>query len=480
MGTPRGGYSYGTSFPVVRLLDGRVLVSGGLDAEGSALTSAELYDPSSGTWTPTGNMIRTAGRGSATLLRDGKVLVVDGLGAAVGSETYEVGAELYDPSSGTWSSAGTLFTTETWLAGTTATLLRDGRVLVAGQSGAKVYEPASGTWSATGKMITPRHHHTATLLPDGKVLVAGGTNGNDGEVYSAELYDPDSGSWSAIADTLRHGAPCRAGCPRGGGMATLLQDGTVLYMRLGFVDIYDPATGSWTETGKMLNGGTSTTLLPDGTVLVAGGQTGPDPVLVTSELYDPATRSWTEVGKMLNGRSPATLLLDGTVLVAGGSSDCCRATTSSELYVPAGVVPPDLGPLPSPAPTPIPTPSPSPTPVPTPFPPQVGPVPADARPWTVTVVNKSSEPGRLFLAEEGDNGMARLCGSVTPNVVPAGITRKVTFLLPPKRVTDCWIWLNPVPGGGGSLFQTSDAPMAGKILFQKGEGGAQGGGWVSP
>jgi hypothetical protein len=112
----------------------------------------------------------------------------------------------------------------------------------------------------------------------------------------------------------------------------------------------------------------------------------------------------------------------------------------------------------------------------TPFPPEAGPVPTGARSWTVTVVNSSSAPGTLFLAEEGENGIGQLCGSVTPNVVPAGVTMKVTFLLPPKRVTSCWIWVDPVPGQGGSLFQTSDAPLNRKIVFQE---GAQGG-WLSP
>ena len=175
---------------------------------------------------------------------------------------------------------------------------------------------------------------------------------------------------------------------------------------------------------------------------------------------------------MLYGGGSATLLLDGTVLVTGGFNGT-GATSSAELYIPAGVSPPpDLAPVPSP--TPVPTP----TPIPTPFPPEAGPVPVGARSWTVAVANKSSEPATLFLAEDGENGIGRLCGSVAPNVVPAGVTENVDFLLPPKRVTDCWIWVNPAPGQGGSMFQTSDAPLAGKFIIQEGENGAQGG-WLS-
>jgi hypothetical protein len=221
------------------------------------------------------------------------------------------------------------------------------------------------------------------------------------------------------------------------------------------------------------------TRLLDGTVLVAGGLDGNNAANGAAEVYDPATRSWTETGKMLRPDSfrnlgRATLLLDGTVLVAGGV-DCldgeCVATSAADLYVPAGVSLPDLGPFPSRTPAAIPTAS----PVPTPFPPEAGPVPAGARSWKVTVVNKSSEPATLFLAEVGENGIGQLCGSVTPNAVPAGVTEEATFLLPPKTVTSCWIWVNPVPGQGGSLFQTSDAPLAGKIFIQ--EGGQ--GGWLS-
>ena len=96
-----------------------------------------------------------------------------------------------------------------------------------------------------------------------------------------------------------------------------------------------------------------------------------------------------------------------------------------------------------PSPTPVPTPTPSPTPVPTPVPAQAGPVPPDARSWTVTVWNRSSEPATLFVAEENEDGlMGPLVGSATPNVVPPGTTVQVTFLLPAKG-TDWAIFVNP-------------------------------------
>ena len=86
-------------------------------------------------------------------------------------------------------------------SGHTATLLPNGKVLVAGGGGvssassAELYDPATGMWTATGSMATYREYHTATLLPNGKVLVAGGTGSNN--TLGAELYDPATGTWTA-------------------------------------------------------------------------------------------------------------------------------------------------------------------------------------------------------------------------------------------------------------------------------------------
>jgi hypothetical protein len=101
----------------------------------------------------------------------------------------------------------------------------------------------------------------------------------------------------------------------------------------------------------------------------------------------------------------------------------------------------------------------TPSPTPTPF------VISGGREWTVTVRNESSDPTTLFVTEETETGVGRQCGTVTPSVVPPDTTMEVTFLLPPKTVTSCWIWVNPVPGKGGSFFQTSDAPMKGDFLI---------------
>ena len=161
MGTPRYGYD------AVRLLDGRVLVVGGAEDEHD--TSAELYDPATGTWSLTGSMLKPHAGIPATLLSDGKVLVGDIDDPAV--EDSATGAEVYDPASGTWTATGKMVNR----GGSTATLLRDGNVLVIGyEDTGELYDPDSGAWTATGEMTNPRHSHVAILLRDGKVVVAGG------------------------------------------------------------------------------------------------------------------------------------------------------------------------------------------------------------------------------------------------------------------------------------------------------------------
>lgn len=468
MGTPRAGHS------AVRLLDGRVLVIGADPSSG--ITSAELYDPASGTWSATESPSRLASDSSATLLRDGRVLV------RVADDTHgaNVSAEVYDPTSGTWTATGQMVRAADH-GGDTATSLADGRVLVAGLNGAQLYDPGTGTWTATGKMNTPRFYHTATLLPDGRVLAAGGYLLGDVQTDVAELYDPNTGSWTAIASMQ---------APHRDPTATLLRDGTVLVAgwsdngneRQFAMEVYDPAAGTWNPLPSRPEIGYRTaTLLSDGRLLVTGleGARGSHPPCTAAELYDPGNGSWTMASSMLrcgNGSS-FTLLLDDSVLAAGGM-DCppeggvCVGTDAAVLYVPVGASPPALPAFPNPLPPAFP----SPTPIPSAFPPQAGPVPANARAWTVTVGNESSGPATLFLAEDGENGIGELCASVTPHVVAAGATQSVTFLLPPKDVKGCWIWVNPVPGQGGSLLQTSDAPLAGQIFI---DAGGQAG-WSSP
>ena len=240
MGTPRSGHT------AVRLLDGRVLVAGGYpgDEPDLAVTSAELYDPASGTWSATGNMLKPHGGFPATLLRDGRVLVGDVDDPF--ADTPVLGAEVYDPETGTWTATGKMVTPDEG----SAVLLRDGRVLVVHKSGSsQLYDPDSGTWTATGQMLGSFHQSLATvLMPDGKVLEVGGNDGGSYAGAAAELYDPDTGTWAAIASMNG---------PKEVVSTTLLRDGGLLVtgnccdQGPASAELYDPATGDWTEIGEL-------------------------------------------------------------------------------------------------------------------------------------------------------------------------------------------------------------------------------------
>ena len=159
-----------------RLPDGRVLVVGGTDAD-SALASAEVWDPASDTFGPAGSLAQARTWHTATLLRDGRVLVVGGTSAELPDvDGFVASAEVWDPLTGTFSPSGSL--AEARGAYHTATLLRDGRVLVVGGMGgegsAEVWDPATGAFEPAGALVEARSGHTATLLSDGRVLVVGG------------------------------------------------------------------------------------------------------------------------------------------------------------------------------------------------------------------------------------------------------------------------------------------------------------------
>ncbi len=209
------------------LPNGKVLVAGGSISETSSTATAELYDPATGTWRPTGSMHTARHDFAATLLPNGKVLVAGGEGCFLCPST--AAAELYDPATGTWSLTGSMHTARAFH---TLTLLPNGQVLAAGgcsgscvttfsgiTATAELYDPTTETWSLTGSMSNARIWHTATLLGTGEVLVAGGESPNRQPVGPSELYDPTSGSWS-LTGSLNTARELHA--------ATLLPGGQVL------------------------------------------------------------------------------------------------------------------------------------------------------------------------------------------------------------------------------------------------------------
>lgn len=298
---------------------------------------------------------------AAALLKDGTILIT---GGTDNTGTVQSAAELYDPATGITITLGATMTAAR--SGHSSTLLHDGRVLIVGGIGgggsplnsAELYNPTTRTFSAAGlgSMSSARAFHSATLLENGTVLVAGGIcgstcnggNSSNGVSFTADIFDPSLLSFTLSSNTMNvrrknHGA-------------TLLLDGTVLLSGgstnsisispTNEADIYDPTRDQFFQVGGMTDSRAShtATLLHNGTVLLAGGASGNDPMFVTNalpsaEIYDPVLQSFTQLSTtMTNSRvsHTASLLLDGTVLIAGGMDDTLTILASAEIFDPAG------------------------------------------------------------------------------------------------------------------------------------------------
>ncbi len=311
---------------------GDILVAGGSPNSAStndALNTAETYRASTGAWTTTtGNLAVARSQHAATLLDGpechaagppaycGKVLVVGGYSGP--PTTPLSSAELYDPAARTWTTTGSMLHTARQ---TSAVLMADGKVLVAGGDGnnrvkTEIYDPVSGNWSGTGDLNIGRERHSLVLLANGRVLAASGTRPGDPPYLSTPQWAGDS------------------------------------------AELFNPATGTWTLLPDRLDGAArnnhDTAVLPSGKVLLSGGGRGG----LTAELFDPADNTWRSAGLLNTSRGsghpqastwdtvvlssdPATIDGDtavcgndcGKVLVAGNSDD-----RTAELYTPEPLI----------------------------------------------------------------------------------------------------------------------------------------------
>ena len=349
MGTARRFHS------ATLLGNGKVLITGGEDAASNAFASAELYDPSTGKFTPTTGSMTVARVGhTATLLNNGNVLITGG--ATDPSEVASSTAEIYDPTTDKFTATAATMTAAR--VEHTATLLQSGKVLIAGgdviffngiaNSGihslgsAEIFDPGTGKFTATaGSMTVPRESHTATLLSSGKVLIAGGSDGTLGNSSPAaityatsETFDPSTGMFTAAgmmttqrdyqtANLLSGGKVLVAGGEGNAGTETS-------------ADLFDPASGSFAATGHMTEARfyQDASTLADGTVLVTGGSDDSTRAKDSAEVYDPVTATFTGTGSMLYPRvwHTSTVLQNGKVLITGGAGSDSVPVSTAELY----------------------------------------------------------------------------------------------------------------------------------------------------
>jgi hypothetical protein len=337
MGTHRSGH---TATP---LRNGDVLITGGMVRNGEFVADTELYEPTTGKFSPAGRMASPRVGHTATLLPDGRVLIV---GGAARPYKDVAQAEIYDPATKRFVATGSLITAR---SDAEAVLLPSGEVLIAGGSAgadshrlasAELYDPATGKFRTTGSMSLPRVSFTICPLRNGRILVTGGSVAgrypNAQLTASAETYDPVTGKFTP-AGSMRIQRQKHA--------AVLLGDGRVLILggsdnrdwrgKMDSAEIYDPAAEAFADAGRMSAARfkltNATVRLPDGKVLIAGGAGH-------AEIFDPAWLRFDVVaGPEMDGRyfSTATLLKGGRVLLAGGYGENVEPSSNvAWIYVP--------------------------------------------------------------------------------------------------------------------------------------------------
>ena len=318
---PRGNHT------ATRLANGTVLLAGGAAPGTTAheTASAQIFDPVTRTIANTGNMVTARQGHTATLLKDGTVLIAGG----VAGTRPLASAEIFDPSTGRFSAIGSMHEARSDHA---AALLQDGRVLICGGglNSTEIYDPRTKAFSPAGQLRSTRGSVQAIALKDGRVLIVGAGIG------PAEVFNPESGAFSELDGTM----PGRAVFS-----ATLLDSGQVLIAggsagdkggERANADIFDPIVNTFHSTGSPASARSwhAAVLLSGGKVLVAGGSaSGREGTLAQTEIYDPASQTFSP-GPVLAGLHighTVTLLEDGSVLVAGSTE--ANNGSSAELLI---------------------------------------------------------------------------------------------------------------------------------------------------
>jgi hypothetical protein len=331
--------------------NGKVLVTGGQDSTSGApiVTTAEIYDPTAGTFTLTTSPMNVQRSGHrATLLNDGTVLITGGISQATPPTIYTNTAEIYNPATGTFTAVGNMAQAR---ANHVAVLLATGQVLIAGgQNGSgtltetELYDPPSQQFLFNdGVLNSPRTDATATLLPSGKVLIAGGYGATITApgLNTAELYDPSIGSFTLTTGSMSIGHT--------GHTATLLTSPATGVLIVGGVasgsggsavaEIYNPTSDSFTTTGSLGIGRSfhSAATLANGKVLMSGGWTNYGNASTNqAEVYDPSAGTFSNQGLLAYSRSITgiAVLPNGQVLVVGGIENNSIGSVPAEVYNP--------------------------------------------------------------------------------------------------------------------------------------------------
>jgi hypothetical protein len=343
------------------LNNGSVLFAGGVTCAtvGSCtyLNSAELYNPNSGTITYTGSLT-TPRSAPAVLLGNGKVLVAGGYSCdANGNCASLSSAEIYDPNSNSFSSAGNM-TIDRY--GHTMALLANGKVLIAGGetcssstscnvlNTAELFDPVVGTFSGTGSLGLARYNASAAVLSSGQVLIAGGYNGSTYPA-AAELYDPVAGTFSTTGSLNTPRANATASWLEASGNIVLIAGGSTCTSPgcpTASAEYYQNGYFYFLSNMSVPRLNQTATPLTNGQLFLAGGLDSCASSCVsaaTSELYNPQTYSFASSQALTTGRSghTATLLADGSVLLVGGINNGVTLA-STDSYQPPSLALPQL------------------------------------------------------------------------------------------------------------------------------------------